>query len=48
MAKVPAAVASDIRSPMQTSKSVEVSAAHDALQQEIMELSQEQQDVLTE
>ena len=26
----------------------EVSAAHDALQQEIMELSQEQQDVLTE
>ena len=26
----------------------EVSATHDALQQEIMELSQEQQDVLTE
>ena len=39
----------DIRSLMQISKHIsEVSAAHDALQQEIMELSQEQQDVLTE
>ena len=53
MAKVPATVArnrdalwhqiTDANQHMS-----EVSAAHDALQQEMMELSQEQQDVLTE
>ena len=53
MAKVPAAVASNRDSLWHQITDAnqhisEVSAAHDALQQEIMELSQEQQDVLTE